>query len=179
MKSIRRAAVLVMTAAILLIAATNAVSQVAGNATLCLNPVTCVAPHDAVGTTEPLGSDRGIASDSAHRVVKPDCDYRDRLMAIRSSYLGNTGTRIANATPAQAIARYFTRRTLPAGLVSADWAELDGTLLYDSVTYVTRRANAPSVILGVISLQRYYASWRVNWMMACGEYLYPGSLIVG
>ncbi len=179
MRICRRLLIAVLAAAFALIAATAAVSQVAGDSTLCLNPLTCIPPHDAVGNPEPLGADRNIAADNgAPAVQKPQCGYLDRMMTIRSSYLGNRGTTIRNTTPEHAIARYLSRQTLPSGLSATDWVPLNADEYVDRVLYITRRVTQPRVILGVISLQVVNTSWRVNWMMACGEYLYPGSIYV-
>lgn len=145
---------------------------------LCFSPVTCVPPHDNIGTPEPLGTDTNLPSDIPTLPVGGlACPLDDLISNIRADYaIGGLADRIKNATPQEAIAQYFRSSTLPAGLLAADWEVVNVTSLSANASVLERlSAQDRPRILGRMGIERFSNSWHVVWMRACGEYLYPGS----
>jgi hypothetical protein len=172
----RRFKIVLLTTVVGLFAATQAASQIAGNSALCLNPITCVPPHDNVGTPEPLGNDVEMKEERVPGpVVSADCRTGDRMLAVVADHLAGVRAAIVNETPEQAVGRFLLLPTLPPGLSSSSWTAY-GPATADRATYVTRRAAAPQDILGVMRLERLDGSWMVTMFEACSEYLYPVDL---
>lgn len=145
----------------------------------CLNPVTCVPPFDNLGipSVPPPAAPPGGATTPDHHPPSLTCDRRDYVTNMRSTYLATDEIpAIVDATPAEAVARYVLRPSLPPGLDAADWALHQSTARPTQAYLVTRAPSDAARILGVIGLERVNTSWRAYFLSACGEYLYPGSL---
>jgi hypothetical protein len=147
---------------------------------LCLSPVTCVSPFDNLGTPNVPASatSPGGATTLLSRPPELNCDRRDYITTLKSLSVARTDAPpVVNETPLAAIVRYLPRPTLPPGLSAADWVVHQRSATAEHAYYVTRDATKAR-ILGVIGLERRNGSWEVYYLTACGEYLYPGSLVV-
>lgn len=147
---------------------------------LCLSPVTCTSPFDDLGVPRvpPPSTSPGGATTLVSRPPSLQCDPRDYITTLRSLAVARTDPPpLVNETPVAAIIRYLPRPSLPPGLSAADWALHETSASPDRVYYVTRDATKTR-ILGVIGVARANGSWEVYHLAACGEYLYPGSLVV-
>jgi hypothetical protein len=147
----------------------------------CLNPLTCVPPFDNLGIPRvpaPVAQ-AGGATRPYYRPPPLNCDPRDYITHLRSLYLASDDIpAIVNATPADAVRGYLLSPALPPGPAGADWALHQPSAKPDQVYFVTRSPLNQSRILGVMGIERINTSWEVYFLTACGEYLYPGSLIV-
>lgn len=128
--------------------------------------------------TEPLGNDNGqIGGRAAPVRARLDCDISDYITNVRADVSPNEAT-VGPLSPQAAIAEFLTSPLLPTGLVATSW-KAEGLELPAGHYWSTYALPTKSGVrrLGVMRLEASRGFWSVSFMRACGEYLYPGSIV--
>lgn len=138
----------------------------------------CLPEFDNNRPPGPLGNDSGTVGGREPALAPAlHCQSQDYITNLRSLYVVTPSTVPGNPTPEIAVEKYLGRPTLPPGLQASDWVRLASSVT-NQVYFVTLSPSDRSRTLGVMSVALDSDSWFVSHLSACGEYLYPGSLLI-